>query len=149
MLLVVVLCTGALSGCAGGTIYNYEDVYITGEITREHLLNIAYHNGDEEINEEAMQNFIPQEIETLSDEVSLKIRKTLVKSGRWTSETRLTVEDFIITDYLGVYNGYHVFQYMNKRWISPDWIVHYAEEIDGVILTHGEDETAVVLWKEN
>ena len=72
MLAVMLAGVCVFGGCASGTLYSLEELYAAGEIDKEDLLNIAYHNGDSARNEEAMQGFEPTPIGELDEKISKK-----------------------------------------------------------------------------
>ena len=121
-----------------GTLYALEQAYEEGKITREQLLNIAYHQGSAEYNQEEInENFTPIPKGDLTEEVSLEIRTALAEMHReYTGYENITAEDFSISSnyYYGCYNNYHVFFFENVSGIDsyPTWDYEYNEEIDGV-----------------
>ena len=158
MILAAILALGiciAFFGCdsaLAGTLYRLEEVYAAHGIDREDLLNIAYHNGDQERNQTEMQNFEPVPIGELSEEISLKIRESIAKDYRdngTISET--TAENIIIVKYLGCYNGYYAIRFENNLTISPEWVTDpedYIQEVDGIKFCFW-GSSLIFLWKEN
>lgn len=121
-----------------GTLYTLERAYKEGKITREQLLNIAYHQGSAEYNQEEInENFTPIPKGDLTEDVSLEIRTALAEMHReYTGYENITAKDFSISSnyYYGCYNNYHVFFFENVSGIDsyPTWDYEYNEEIDGV-----------------
>ena len=150
------VCT-AFSGCDSdsvptGTLYSLEEVYAAQEIDRDDLLNIAYHNGDQERNQTEMQNFEPTPIGELSEEISMGIRESVAKDYRDDgSAPDATSEDIFIKKYLGCYNGYYAFRFSDNLFDSPDVITDpedYIQEVDGIEFSYW-GSSLIFLWKEN
>lgn len=158
-ILLVTMCLQcvcfAFSGCdptLKGTIYSLEEVYAAQEIDRDNLLNIAYHNGDQERNKTEMENFDPVSIGELSEDISLKIRECVAESYRNDgTEPETTAENIFIEKYLGCYNGYYAVRFTNNLSIRPTVITDpedYIQEVDGVEFCYWQ--TSIIhLWKEN
>ncbi len=117
--LLIGLC--ALSGCSKdyGTLYYLQDVYDAQGIDREDLLNIAYHNGDIERNQEALQGFTPEPIGELDEKTAKKIRECVAKIFREDYEINATESGFKIVKYLGCYNKYFAFRFTNSYFDYP------------------------------
>ena len=155
LLAALLLGVGALgiAGCGPktyGTFYTLQEAYDNGYLTREDLLNIAYHNGDRERNESALQNFEPTPIGELSEEISLKIRESLAKHFRDIERApEATANDFTIVIYLGCYNGYYAFRYSDAFTGYPENIGgHYSQEVGEILYTYSYS-SSIRLWKEN
>ena len=148
----------AMSGCTQdyGVLYPLQDVYDAQGIDRDDLLNIAYHNGDIENNQEALQGFTPEPIGELSENTAQKIRECVAQSYRndgantgYADELNTTAEDIRIVKYLGCYNGYYAVRYRNTRYIDtteekdPD---DYVQEVGGIEFVYVET-SRIYLWK--
>ena len=148
----------AMSGCAQdyGVLYHLQDVYDAQGIDRDDLLNIAYHNGDIENNQEALEGFTPEPIGELSENTAQKIRECVAQSYRndgantgYADELNTTAEDIRIVKYLGCYNGYYAVRYRNTRYIDtteekdPD---DYVQEVGGIEFVYVET-SRIYLWK--
>ena len=145
----------AFSGCnsaPNGTLYSLEEVYAAQGIDRDDLLNIAYHNGDQERNKTEMQNFEPIPIGELSEKISLGIRENIAERYRNDgSAPDATSEDIFIKKYLGCYNGYYAFRFSDNLFDSPDVITdpeNYIQEVDGIEFSYW-GSSLIFLWKEN
>ena len=95
LLATLLLGAGVLCGCKtvtewevntaeieGGPLYTLQEIYEARAIRYRDFLNIAYHNGDQERNKRALRNFEPEPIGELSEEISLKIRKSMAERYR-------------------------------------------------------------------
>ena len=148
----------AMSGCTQdyGVLYPLQDVYDAQGIDRDDLLNIAYHNGDIENNQEALEGFTPEPIGELSENTAQKIRECVAQSYRndgantgYADELNTTAEDIRIVKYLGCYNGYYAVRYRNTRYIDtteekdPD---DYVQEVGGIEFVYVET-SRIYLWK--
>ena len=148
----------AMSGCTQdyGVLYPLQDVYDAQGIDRDDLLNIAYHNGDIENNQEALEGFTPEPIGELSENTAQKIRECIAQSYRndgantgYADELNTTAEDIRIVKYLGCYNGYYAVRYRNTRYIDtteekdPD---DYVQEVGGIEFVYVET-SRIYLWK--
>ena len=107
----------AMSGCTQdyGVLYPLQDVYDAQGIDRDDLLNIAYHNGDIENNQEALQGFTPKPIGELDERTAQKIRECLARIIREDYEINATEDGFKIVKYLGCYNEYFAFRFTDMR----------------------------------
>ena len=148
------ICT-AFSGCDSaptGTLYRLEEVYAAHGIDRDDLLNIAYHNGDQERNKTEMQNFEPTPIGELSEEISLKIRESVAERFRDNGTIpETTAENIIIVKYLGCYNGYYAIRFENTLSVTADVITDpedYIQKVDGIEFCFW-GSYVIFLWKEN
>ena len=158
MILAAVLALGiciAFFGCdsaSTGTLYRLEEVYAAHGIDREDLLNIAYHNGDQERNKTEMQNFEPVPVGELSEEISLKIRESVAKDYRDDrTHPEATAENIFIVKYLGCYNGYYAFRFSDNLSASLEWVTDpedYIQEVDGIEFCFW-GSSLIFLWKEN
>ncbi len=157
MTLLFVAAFSCFSGCdsdsvPSGTLYSLEEVYAAQGIDRDDLLNIAYHNGDQERNQTEMQNFEPVPIGELSEEISLKIRESVAERFRDNGTIpETTAENIIIKKYLGCYNGYYAVRFTNNLSIRPAVETDpedYIQEVDGIELSHW-GTSLIFLWKEN
>ena len=157
MTLLFVAAFSCFSGCdsdsvPSGTLYSLEEVYAAQGIDRDDLLNIAYHNGDQERNQTEMQNFEPTPIGELSEEISMGIRESVAKDYRDDgSAPDATSEDIFIKKYLGCYNGYYAFRFSDNLFDSPDVITDpedYIQEVDGIEFSYW-GSSLIFLWKEN
>ena len=157
LLATLLLGVGALglAGCGPktyGTFYTLQEAYDNGYLTREDLLNIAYHNGDRERNESALQNFEPTPIGELSEEISLKIREYVAESYRNKGyNPDVTAEHVSITNYLGCYNGYYVFRYLDNLTDRPAVDRDpeaYVQEVAGIKFCYYKT-SMIFLWKDN
>ena len=147
--LLIGLC--ALSGCSKdyGTLYYLQDVYDAQGIDREDLLNIAYHNGDIERNQEALQGFTPEPIGELDEKTAKKIRECVAERLRSNNYApNATAEDIRIVAYLGCYNGYYAIRYSDAFTIYLDVLEYYIQEVDDIIFDHSYS-SLIRLWKEN
>lgn len=157
MTLLFVAAFSCFSGCdsdsvPSGTLYSLEEVYAAQGIDRDDLLNIAYHNGDQERNKTEMQNFEPTPIGELSEEISMGIRESVAKDYR-DDETlpEMTAENIIIEEYLGCYNGYYAVRFTNNLSDRPDIETDpedYIQEVDGIEFSYFQT-SLIFLWKEN
>ena len=156
-ILLVAMCLPcvcfAFSGCASnGTIYSLEEVSAAHEIDRDDLLNIAYHNGDQERNKTEMENFEPDPIGELSEDISLKIRECVAERYRNNgTEPTATAENIFIIKYLGCYNGYYAFRFSDNLFYTPDVVTDpedYIQEVDGVEFCYWQT-SLIRLWKGN
>ena len=144
----------AFSGCgsaSSGTLYSLEEVYAAHEIDRDDLLNIAYHNGDQECNKTEMQNFEPSPIGELSEEISVKIRECVTKKDHNDGILETTAENILIKNYLGCYNGYYAFRFSNSLYDYPEWVEDpedYTQEVGGIKFSCWHT-SSILLWKEN
>lgn len=142
----------AFSGCgsaSSGTLYSLEEVYAAQGIDRDDLLNIAYHNGDQERNQTEMQNFDPTPIGELSEEISLKIRESVAKDYRDNGTyPEATAENIFIVKYLGCYNGYYTFRFSTSLYGYPEWVEDHIQEVDGIEFSYYQT-SLIFLWKEN
>ena len=155
MILAAVLALGiciAFFGCDSaleGTLYRLEEVYAAHGIDREDLLNIAYHNGDQERNKTEMQNFEPVPIGELSEEISLKIRESVAKDYRDNGTyPEATAENIFIVKYLGCYDGYYTFRFSTSLYGYPEWVEDHIQEVDGIEFSYYYT-SSIRLWKEN
>lgn len=144
-----------LCGCdsaPNGTLYSLEEVYAAQGIDRDDLLNIAYHNGDQERNKTEMQNFEPSPIGELSEEISLGIRESVAKDYRDDGTLPgMTAENIFIKKYLGCYNGYYAFRFSDNLFDSPEWVTDpedYIQEVDGIEFSYW-GTSLIRLWKKN
>ena len=148
----------AMSGCTQdyGVLYPLQDVYDAQGIDRDDLLNIAYHNGDIENNQEALEGFTPEPIGELSENTAQKIRECVAQSYRndgantgYADELNTTAEDIRIVKYLGCYNGYYAIRYLNNNFDftgeekDPD---DYVQEVGGIEFVYVET-SRIYLWK--
>ena len=152
--MLAVMLTGVciFGGCASGTLYSLEDLYAAGEIDKEDLLNIAYHNGDAARNEEAMQGFEPTPIGELDEKISKKMRARMAKDYRDDgTHPEATAENFSVFKYLGCYNGYYAARFSDNlsaetgEYLGPD---AYVYEVGGIKFDCPHT-TRIYLWKEN
>ena len=157
LLAALLLGVGALgiAGCGPktyGTFYTLQEAYDNGYLTREDLLNIAYHNGDRECNESALQNFEPTPIGELSEEISLKIRKSMAERYRDNGTfPEATAENIFIKNYLGCYNGYYAVRFTDNLFLNPEWVTDpedYVQEVSGIKFCYYKT-SMIFLWKEN
>ena len=144
-----------LCGCdsaPNGTLYSLEEVYAAQGIDRDDLLNIAYHNGDQERNKTEMQNFEPIPIGELSEKISLGIRESIAERYRNDgSAPDATSENIFIKKYLGCYNGYYAFRFSDNLFDSPEWVTDpedYIQEVDGIEFSYW-GTSLIRLWKKN
>ena len=157
MTLLFVAAFSCFSGCdsdsvPSGTLYSLEEVYAAQGIDRDDLLNIAYHNGDQERNKTEMQNFEPTPIGELSEEISMGIRESVAKNYR-DDETlpEMTAENIIIEEYLGCYNGYYAVRFSDNLFDYPDVDLGpdaYVYEVGGIKYSY-KYTTYIYLWKES
>ena len=151
--MLAVMLTGVciFGGCASGTLYSLEDLYAAGEIDKEDLLNIAYHNGDSARNEEAMQGFEPTPIGELDEKISKKMRARMAKDYRDDgTHPEATAENFSIKVYLGCYNGYYAARFSDNLAIYPGVDKDpetYVDEVGGIKFYCYH--STIYLWKEN
>ena len=136
MLAVMLMGVCIFGGCASGTLYSLEELYAAGEIDKEDLLNIAYHNGDAGRNEEAMQGFEPTPIGELDEKISKKMRARMAKRYRDNgTHPEATVENIFVKVYLGCYNGYYAARFSNNLFAYPAVVVDpetYVDEVGGI-----------------
>ena len=136
MLAVMLKGVCIFGGCASGTLYSLEDLYAAGEIDKEDLLNIAYHNGDAARNEEAMQGFEPTPIGELDEKISKKMRARMAKDYRDDgTHPEATAENIFVKAYLGCYNGYYAARFSDNLSAYPEWEVDpetYVDEVGGI-----------------
>ena len=136
--MLAVMLTGVciFGGCASGTLYSLEELYAAGEIDKEDLLNIAYHNGDAARNEEAMQGFEPTPIGELDEKISKKMRARMAKDHRDDgTHPEATAENIFVKAYLGCYNGYYAARFSDNLSAYPEWEVDpetYVDEVGGI-----------------
>ena len=141
----------AMSGCAQdyGVLYHLQDVYDAQGIDRDDLLNIAYHNGDIENNQEALQGFTPEPIGELSENTAQKIRECLARIFREDYEINATEDGFKIVKYLGCYNEYFAFRFTDSYFDYPavddEPQIQVIDEIQ-FLYWH---TSQICLWKEN
>ena len=157
MTLLFVAAFSCFSGCDSdsvptGTLYSLEEVYAAQGIDRDDLLNIAYHNGDQERNQTEMQNFEPAPIGELSEEISMGIQESVAERYRNNgSAPNATAENISIVKYLGRYNNYYAVRFIDNLFDNLDWIEDpedYIQEVDGIELSHW-GTSLIFLWKEN
>lgn len=154
MTLLFVAAFSCFSGCdsdsvPSGTLYSLEEVCAAQGIDRDDLLNIAYHNGDQERNKTEMQNFEPTPIGELSEEISLKIRESVAKDYRDNGTySEATAENIFIVKYLGCYNGYYTFRFSTSLYGYPEWVEDHIQEVDGIEFSYW-GSSLIFLWKEN
>ena len=152
--MLAVMLTGVciFGGCASGTLYSLEDLYAAGEIDKEDLLNIAYHNGDAARNEEAMQGFEPTPIGELDEKISKKMRARMAKDYRDDGTyPEATAENFSVFKYLGCYNGYYAVRFTDNLSAAPEWVTDpddYVQEVSGIKFCYYKT-SMIFLWKEN
>ena len=136
MLAVMLAGVCIFGGCASGTLYSLEELYAAGEIDKEDLLNIAYHNGDAARNEEAMQGFEPTPIGELDEKISKKMRACMAKRYRDNgTHSEATAENIFVKAYLGCYNGYYAARFSNNLAIYPGVDKDpetYVDEVGGI-----------------
>ena len=151
MLAVMLAGVCIFGGCASGTLYSLEELYAAGEIDKEDLLNIAYHNGDAARNEEAMQGFEPTPIGELDEKISKKMRARMAKRYRDNgTHPEATVENIFVKAYLGCYNGYYAARFSNNLAGYPAVEVDpetYVNEVGGIKFYCYH--STIYLWKEN
>lgn len=148
---VMLLFSCVFVGCGempSGVFYTLKEAYENNYITRNDLLNIAYYSGDYKYNLEIYKNFQPSEKEELTEDMSLVLKKEIVKAIN-SVEENVSVEDFVIPEYYGVYNGAHCFYIYQKD--PPDVYpnteaVVYQAEIDGIVFKTRIEQ--IILWKE-
>ena len=151
--MLAVMLTGVciFGGCASGTLYSLEELYAAGEIDKEDLLNIAYHNGDAARNEEAMQGFEPTPIGELDEKISKKMRARMAKDHRDDgTHPEATAENIFVKAYLGCYNGYYAARFSDNLSAYPEWEVDpetYVDEVGGIKFYCYH--SMIYLWKEN
>ena len=156
MTLLFVAAFSCFSGCdsdsvPSGTLCSLEEVYAAQGIDRDDLLNIAYHNGDQERNQTEMQNFEPTPIGELSEEISVKIRECVTKNDHNDGILETTAENILIENYLGCYNGYYAFRFSNSLYDYPEWVEDpedYTQEVGGIKFSCWHT-SSILLWKEN
>ena len=150
MLAVMLAGVCIFGGCASGTLYSLEELYAAGEIDKEDLLNIAYHNGDAARNEEAMQGFEPTPIGELDEKISKKMRARMAKDCRDDGTyLEATAENFSIKVYLGCYNGYYAARFSDNLSLEPDVYLGpdaYVYEVGGIKFDCPHT-TRIYLWK--
>lgn len=106
---IILLCTGALSGCKMeiGTFYTLQEAYDTGYLTKEDVMSIAYyHNGGRVYNEDIMNEDytpIPKAPQELSENVSYKIRETVALDLRHSGIKNAEADGVNIVHYYGTY----------------------------------------------
>ncbi len=153
-ILVLVFLSAALcamSGCAQdyGVLYSLQDVYDAQGIDRDDLLNIAYHNGDIENNQEALQGFTPKPIGELDERTAQKIRECLARIFREDYEINAMEDGFKIVKYLGCYNEYFAFRFTDSYFDYPavddEPQIQVIDEIQ-FLYWH---TSQICLWKEN
>ena len=151
MLAVMLMGVCIFGGCASGTLYSLEELYAAGEIDKEDLLNIAYHNGDAARNEEAMQGFEPTPIGELDEKISKKMRARMAKDYRDDgTHPEATAENIFVKAYLGCYNGYYAARFSNNLAGYPAVEVDpetYVDEVGGIKFYCYH--STIYLWKEN
>ena len=151
MLAVMLMGVCIFGGCASGTLYSLEELYAAGEIDKEDLLNIAYHNGDAARNEEAMQGFEPTPIGELDEKISKKMRARMAKDYRDDgTHPEATAENIFVKAYLGCYNGYYAARLSNNLAGYPAVVVDpetYVNEVGGIQFYCYH--STIYLWKEN
>ena len=150
MLAVMLAGVYVFGGCASGTLYSLEELYAAGEIDKEDLLNIAYHNGDAARNEEAMQGFEPTPIGELDEKISKKMRACMAKRYRDNgTHSEATAENIFVKAYLGCYNGYYAARFSDNLfdypavYLGPDANVY---EVGGIKFDCPYT-TRIYLWK--
>ena len=150
MLAVMLIGVCIFGGCASGTLYSLEELYAAGEIDKEDLLNIAYHNGDAARNEEAMQGFEPTPIGELDEKISKKMRARMAKDCRDDgTHPEATAENFSVFKYLGCYNGYYAARFSDNLSLEPDVYLGpdaYVYEVGGIKFDCPHT-TRIYLWK--
>ena len=151
MLAVMLVGVCIFGGCASGTLYSLEELYAAGEIDKEDLLNIAYHNGDAARKEEAMQGFEPTPIGELDEKISKKMRARMAKRYRDNgTHSEATAENIFVKAYLGCYNGYYAARFSDNLfdypavYLGPDANVY---EVGGIKFYCYH--STIYLWKEN
>ena len=114
-------------------ILSLQEAFDKGVLTHEDLLNIAYHNGNAELNkEEISEDFEPTQKPEMTEEVTADIVKSLSYVYNYLDIVAedTTENDFTVTDYLAFINGYYVLKYSCSHFDVTDEVKE--EVIDGV-----------------
>ena len=137
LLLALIVCFGALSGCEGSPkgkaeyeFYTVKELYDSGEISRQDLLTIAYyvnHGSIEQNAEKYPEDFVPTP--KTPAELDESKPKNVAKAFKDYIDKK---PDYKIGDYLGCYgNGYSVV-YMLSSGGAPDVLVDYF--VDDILM---------------
>ena len=120
VLALVIITIFGVAGCnkksqeSTGTFYTLQEAYENGWLTQADLMSIAYfHNGGRWHNEEIMSETyepLPKTPGVLSEETKLTVKNTAVNEYKMKypgthSASIAKIEDFTITEYIGIYNG--------------------------------------------
>ena len=149
MLAVMLVGVCIFGGCASGTLYSLEELYAAGEIDKEDLLNIAYHNGDIERNKWLLQNFEPEPIGELGEETAQKMRESMAERYRNNGLPEATAENIFVKAYLGCYNGYYAARFSTNLYAYPDVYLGpdaFVYEVGGIKFDCPYT-TRIYLWK--
>jgi TolA-binding protein len=130
-------------------VYTLSDMYELGVISRNDLMSIAYYsNSNSSKNNEDIipKDFVPQSInpEELSDETKKKIKQSYCVADPIEG---LTVDNVIITQYYGTYNGFPVvvMHYDKQAYLTATG----REIIDGIWITTNYAADILYVYKEN
>lgn len=100
-----------------GEVFTLRALYEAGKLSKEDLLNIAYHSNNAMYNKELIgEDFSPTVDNTLTPELESNLKETIAnfyrtrKINPWENAS---AERFKIEGYYGFYNGYHILKYDN------------------------------------
>ena len=155
LLLCISLCLGFCFGCASltsdresvfesesvpeektGEVFTLRALYEAGKLSKEDLINIAYHSNNAMYNKELIgEDFTSTVDNTLTPELESNLKETIAnfyrtrKINPWKG---VAAERFKIEGYYGFYNGYHILKYdngMDGYFPDPTKMLHSIGEV--------------------
>ena len=119
-----------------GEVFTLRALYEAGKLSKEDLLNIAYHSNNAMYNKELIgEDFSPTVDNTLTTELESNLKETIANFYR-TREINpwknAPAERFKIEGYYGFYNGYHILKYdngMDGYFPDPTKMLHSIGEV--------------------